>query len=435
MELDSLRRTGPPRPLSRIPRLPDSPEVEERRRDVSDGHGKRGRHDCVGGWHQRLYNSPSYRRILAYSPADLRKKSAFQQIHPDDRFKVLEAAREARSTGVGKKLEYRIRHRDGSWRVFESIASAIVDKNGEADKLVIVNRDITERKRSEQQLEHSSFHDPVTGLPNRRLFLDRLEHLFARAQRSPERRHAVVFVDLEGFKALNAAMGPAAGDQVIVEMGRRLGACLRHDDTLSRPQNEFLAMDAFPVTMGGDEFIILLEEVSDPSHAMRVARRILSAVAKPFTVEGREVQTSVSVGIALSAATHARAEDLLKDADVAMRRAKALGVSCCEVFDEAMHTRAINRLKLEGELREALAQEQFRVCYQPIIQLETKQIAGFEALLRWQHPEQGLISPYKFIDPAADTGLLVPAGKWLILETCKQSRAWEIGDSAMKGVT
>ena len=373
---------------------------------------------------RRLYNSPAYKRVLGYSAAELGETSSFEQIHADDRFKVLEAAREARSTGVGKKLDYRIRHKDGTWRVVESLANTIRNEKGEVTKLVIVTRDVTERKRAEEQLEHGSFHDALTGLPNRRLFLDRLQRLFARAQRSPERQYAVLFVDLDGFKVFNDTMGPAVGDQVIVEMGRRLGARLRHDDTVCRPQDESLR-DSVLSRMGGDEFTILLEEVTDPSHAMRAANRILSAVAEPFLVEGREVRTSASVGIALSKSTHERAEDLLQDADVAMRRAKAMGGSRCEVFDEAMHTRAVNRLKLEGDLREALEKRQFHVYYQPILDLETKKITTFEALLRWQHPEQGLISPDKFMDAAEDRGLLVSTGQWLILEACKQLRVWD----------
>ncbi len=374
---------------------------------------------------RRLYNSPSYKKILGYSAAELSETSSFEQIHQDDRFKVLEAAREARSTGVGKKLEYRIRHKDGGWRVLESMASTIRNEKGEVAKLVIVNRDVTDRKRAEEELERNFFYDALTGLPNRRLFLDRLQHLFARARRNPERQHAVLLVDLDGFKTFNDTMGQALGDRVIVEIGQRVGACLRHDDTVARPQFENSTMDAVLSRMGGDEFTILLEEVSDPSNAMRVAERILSAVAEPFLVEGREVRTSASVGIALSKPTHERAEDLLIDADVAMRRAKAMGGSRCEVFDEAVHTRAVNRLKLESELREALEKRQFRVHYQPIVRLETRQITGFEALLRWQHPEQGLISPEKFMAAAEDTGLLVSIGQWVILEACEQLRAWE----------
>jgi diguanylate cyclase (GGDEF)-like protein/PAS domain S-box-containing protein len=383
---------------------------------------------------RRLYNSPAYKRVLGYSAAELGQTSSFEQIHTDDRFKVLEASREARSSGVGKKLEYRIRHKDGTWRVVESLASTIRNEKGEVAKLVIVTRDVTERKRAEEQLEHGSFHDALTGLPNRRLFLDRLQRLFARAQRSPERQYAVLFVDLDGFKVFNDTMGPAAGDEVIVEMGRRLGARLRHDDTVCRGQDESVR-DSVLSRMGGDEFTILLEEVTDPSHAMRAANRILSAVAEPFLVEGHEVRTSASVGIALSKSTDELAEDLLQEADVAMRRAKAMGGSRCEVFDEAMHTRAVNRLKLEADLREALEKRQFRVYYQPIVHLETRQITGFEALLRWQHPEQGLISPDKFMEAAEDRGLLVSTGRWMILEACKQLRAWDTEIPAMEAVS
>jgi PAS domain S-box-containing protein len=176
---------------------------------------------------RRLYNSPAYKRVLGYSAAELGETSSFEQIHPDDRFKVLEAAREARSSGIGRKLDYRIRHKDGTWRILESVASAIRNEKGVVNKLVIVNRDVTERKRAEEQLEHNSFHDALTGLPNRRLFLDRLQHIFARAQRNPESHCAVLFVDLDGFKRINDSLTPTLGDQVIIEMGNRLAACLR----------------------------------------------------------------------------------------------------------------------------------------------------------------------------------------------------------------
>jgi diguanylate cyclase (GGDEF)-like protein/PAS domain S-box-containing protein len=372
----------------------------------------------------RLYNSPAYRRILGYSAAELGETSAFDQIHADDRFKVLEAAREARSTGIGRKLDYRIRHKDGTWRVLESIAGTIRDDKGEVSKLVIVNRDITERKRAEQLAEHNSLHDGLTGLPNRQLFLDRLQQLFERAQRNPACQYAVLFVDLDGFKVFNDSMGPASGDQILIEIGQRIDACLRSEDTIGRPQTAATG-NAILSRMGGDEFTILLEAINDPSDAMRIAERILSAVAIPLLVEGRELRTSASVGIAVSASTHTRAEDLLQDADVAMRRAKALGGSRSEVFDEAMHTRAVNRLKLEAELREAITQHQFRVFYQPIVRLNTREIVGFEALLRWHHPQQGLISPYHFIDAAEDSGLLFATGHWLILEACRQLQVWK----------
>jgi EAL domain-containing protein (putative c-di-GMP-specific phosphodiesterase class I) len=187
--------------------------------------------------------------------------------------------------------------------------------------------------------------------------------------------------------------------------------------------------------MGGDEFTILLEGMTDPSDAMRTSQRILSAVAGHFQVEGREVRTSASVGIALSTSVHENAEQLLQDADVAMRRAKALGGSRCEMFDEAMHTRAVNRLKLEAELRQAIAQDQFRLYYQPIVQLRSGRITGIEALLRWQHPGQGLISPDKFIAAAEDTGLLLATGHWVIREACQQLQRWMRESPAMQSVS
>src|ERR1022692_255942 len=200
---------------------------------------------------RRLYNSPAYKRVLGYTAAELGETSSFEQIHPDDRFKVLEAAREARSPGVGRKLDSRIRHKDGTWRVLESTATAIRDEKGDVVKLVIVNRDVTERKRAQEQLEHHSFHDALTGLPNRRLFLDRVRHLLARAKRNPDRQYAVLFVDLDRFKAFNHSWGAAVGDRAIVEMGQRLAACLRHDDTVCRPQDKS-TMETVLSRMGGD---------------------------------------------------------------------------------------------------------------------------------------------------------------------------------------
>src|SRR5271166_748384 len=183
---------------------------------------------------RRLYNSPAYKRILGYSAAELGETSAFEQIHADDRFKVLEAAREARETGVGKRLEYRIKHKDGSWRVLESVASAVRDDQGQVAKLVIVNRDITERKRAEEQLEHNLFHDALTGLPNRRLFLDRLQHRFAATQRDPGQSSALLLANLDHFKNFNETMGAGAGDQLLIEVGRRIAATLRSADTIAR---------------------------------------------------------------------------------------------------------------------------------------------------------------------------------------------------------
>lgn len=375
---------------------------------------------------RRLYNSPAYKRILGYSAAELGETSSFEQIHPDDRFKVLEAAREARENGIGQRLEYRIKHKDGSWRVLESMASTIRGSNGQVSKLVIVNRDITDRKRAEQQLEHNLFHDALTGLPNRRLFLDRLQRLFLHARRNTNHPYALLLANVDHFKAFNDAVTPKGGDHILAEIGRRIASCLRQDDTVARGEKAKQSAETVLSRLGGDEFAILLDGVSDPSDAMRVARRIQSAVAEPFFTESREVRVAMSIGIALGSDTQERPEDVLKDADVAMRRSKALGGSRCEVFDEGMHIRAEGRLKLEADLRTAMADRQFRVFYQPVVQLDSRRIVSFEALLRWQHPSQGLVSPYRFLETAEDTGLLVSIGHWLMLQACSQLREWEM---------
>jgi diguanylate cyclase (GGDEF)-like protein/PAS domain S-box-containing protein len=374
---------------------------------------------------RRLYNSPAYKRILGYSSEELGETSAFEQIHPEDRFKVLDAAREARETGIGRRLEYRIKHKDGSWRVFESVASVVRNQSGEVAKLVIVNRDITERKRAEQELEHNLFHDALTGLPNRRLFLDRLQRLFVQARRKPGQHCALLLANIDHFKVFNERLGTAAGDQILQELARRISNSLRQSDTVARDKAEVLAEPVLS-RLGGDEFTILLDAVSDPSDAMRAARRIQAAVAEPLCSGKHEMRASVSIGIALSTETHERPEDLLKDADIALRRAKALGGSRCEVFDEAMHTRAVGRLRLENDLQTAMAQRQFRVHYLPVVELNSRRVVSLEALLRWDHPSQGMISPYRFLEAAEDTGLLVSIGHWLTLQVCRQMREWDV---------
>jgi len=373
---------------------------------------------------RRLYNSPAYKRILGYSSAELGATSSFEQIHPEDRMRVLEGARQARETGIGKRMEYRVRHKDGSWRVLESEASAVRNAKGEVAKLVIVNRDITDRKRAEEKLEHNLFHDPLTGLPNRRLFLDRLHHSFVRAKRDPDRHYALLLANVDHFKVLNERLGTASGDQVLQEIARRVSACLRQQDTVARSAKDTVQ----PVLsrLGGDEFTVLLDAIGDPNDAMRVATRIHAAIAEPLFVEGQEVRISASVGIALGTPAHEQPEEMLKDADTAMRRAKALGGSRCEVFDEALHTRAIGRMRLEADLRTAITEHQFRVHYQPVMRLDTQQVVSLEALLRWEHPSQGLISPNRFLEAAEDTGLLVSIGHWLLLQSCRQLSEWEV---------
>ena len=377
---------------------------------------------------KRLYNSPSYEKVLGYSSKELAASGSLDQVHPEDRERVIEAAREARRTGVGKRLEYRMRHKDGNWRVLESTANAIRNRKGQVTQLVIVNRDITERKRMEEQLEHEAFHDALTGLPNRSLFLDRLQRAMDHSKRHPEFKFAVLFVDIQGLKIFNETMGHAAVDQLIIDISQRLKSRLRHDDTMSRstPTGD-LGQSRGTETlarMDGDRFTVLIEGIKAPSDPMRVAIRIQESLAAPFTANGVDAFTSASIGIALSAPLYEKPGEMLRDADIAMCRAKARRESGCEVFDTEMHALVVRRLKVETELRKAIEHEDLRVFYQPIIELSTGKIAGVEALVRWWHNESEMVGPGDFIEVAEETGLIVPIGRWVMKEACRQAHAW-----------
>jgi len=376
---------------------------------------------------QRLYNSPAYQRILGYSQEEL-AGSSLRQIHPDDRARVCEAAEKALITGRGERLEYRIRHKDGSWRVLESTASAIRGAKGETEGLVVVNRDITERKRAEELLAHNAFHDGLTNLANRTLFLDRLGRALATSRRHADFKFAVLFIDIDGFKLFNDSLGHAAGDALLVQIARRLTACLRHADTVSRPQpgekEDASLSDNTLARPGGDEFTVLAEELRDPSDAIRVVQRIQERLALPFDVDGHEIVITASIGIAFSSSNSSEAEDILRDAEIAMYRAKHTGKARCEVFDNAMHAGALKRLQLETDLRRAVEQGEFRVYYQPIVSLQNGRIVGFEALTRWQSP-RGLVMPNDFIPLADETGIILAINRQLLPEACKQLLSWQ----------
>jgi PAS domain S-box-containing protein len=378
----------------------------------------------VDGTGKRIYNSPAYHHVLGYSAEELKTTSSIEQIHPDDRQRVLEAAHKARSTGQGQTLEYRIRHKDGSWRILESTASAIRNAKGETEKLVIVNRDISERKRAEEMLAHNAFHDGLTNLPNRALFLDRLQRALVLSKRHTDYKFAVLFIDIDEFKVFNDSLGPKVGDEVLVQIGKRLTASLREVDTIARPQQSLSSKDDTLARLGGDEYTILLEDIRNPSDVIRVAERLQSRLAIPFAVQGYEIVVNASVGIALSTATCDHAEDLLRDANIAMYRAKRAGKARCEVFDIAMHDGAVRRLKLETELRKGLELGEFRTHYQPIVSLKTGRITGFEALTRWQRGER-LLAPAEFIAVADETGLIIPMNRLLLREACEQLCSWQ----------
>ena len=375
----------------------------------------------------RLYNSPAYEKMLGYGAAELASTSSLDQVHPDDRARVLQAAEKAYATGRGESLEYRIRHKDGSWRVLESTSNAIPGQNGETKGLVIVNRDITERKRAEALLEHRAFHDGLTNLPNRALFLDRLERAIAVSHRHNDFRFAVLFIDIDEFKVFNDSLGHSAGDDLLIQIARRLTACLRGADTVTRPrpgeQSQLSIGENTLARPGGDEFVVLAEELRDPSDAIRMAKRIQERLAIPFGVSGHEIVITASIGIAFSGGTATNASDVLRDAEMAMYRAKDAGKARCEVFDSAMQDDAVKRLQLETDLRKALELNEFRVHYQPLVSLTTGKIVAFEALSRWQRP-QGIVMPGEFIAVADEIGLILPMNRQLLHDACLQLRRW-----------
>jgi PAS domain S-box-containing protein len=377
---------------------------------------------------QRLYNSPAYQNILGYGPEELAATSSMDQIHPGDRARVLEASVKTRITGRGERLEYRIRHKDGSWRFLESTSSPIRNPKGETDGLVIVNRDVTERKRAEERLAHQSFHDGLTDLPNRSLFLDRLQRVITTSRRHSDFKFAVLFIDIDEFKVFNDSLGHAAGDNLLRQIAERLTASLRGDDTISCPlgvgEAEPFGGESTLARPGGDEFTLLLEELHDPSDAIRVAERVQQRLAIPLSFNAQEIVLSVSIGIAFGSNGTADAQDVLRDAEIAMYRAKSTGKARCEVFDHAMHAGAIKRLQLETDLRKGLELNQFRVYYQPIVSLHGGQIVGFETLSRWQRPE-GLVMPGEFITVADESGIILPINRQLLYEACQQLRSWQ----------
>src|SRR6266403_98932 len=269
--------------------------------------------------------------------------------------------------------------------------------------------DITEGKVS----------DPLTGLPNRLLFIDRVGRLIKHTKRRKDQLFAVLFLDLDGFKMINDSMGHLIGDQLLLGVAKRLEKCLRSSDTVARLGETFTV-----ARLGGDEFTVLLDDIKDPSDAKRAAERMMKALASPFILGGKEVFTSVSIGIALSNSAYEQPEDILRDADTAMYRAKSLGKARYELFDADMRASVMARLQLETDLRHALERGEFRNFYQPIVALVSGEIAGFEALLRWQHPTRGLLGPIEFIPVAEETGLIRELGWWNLREACRQISEW-----------
>jgi diguanylate cyclase (GGDEF)-like protein/PAS domain S-box-containing protein len=358
------------------------------------------------------YVSPVVERILGYKPEDGIGRNAFQPpiMHPDDADRVREVfAGLIGSPGSEATIDFRLRHADGRWVQVEAISKNLLyDPN--IGGIVVNYRDITERKTFEERLKHQAFHDPLTGLPNRALFMNRLGHALIRAGRR-EKMAAVLFLDLDNFKLINDSLGHEAGDRLLVSVVERLRRCVRAEDTAAR--------------FGGDEFTILLEDVRDASDAVRVADQITRNLSAPFSLESREVYVTTSIGIALGTSGNERPTDLLRNADVALYSAKASGSATYEVFDPFMNIAALERLDLEADLRKAIERGEFAVHYQPQLELSTGRIAGWEALMRWMHPERGPISPLAFLPVAEETGLIVQIGSLVLEEACRQAAEWQ----------
>jgi diguanylate cyclase (GGDEF)-like protein/PAS domain S-box-containing protein len=353
--------------------------------------------------------NPSMLEMFGYTREELLTMPVVQlYAKPQDRARY---QKEIEKVGSIRQHEIKLKRKDGT--ILDCLKTATVQR-GDDGTIVgyqAIIHDISARKRTEEQLTYSAFHDALTGLPNRSLFMDRLERIVRASKRRGNHKFAVLFLDLDRFKIVNDTMGHAVGDALLKAVARRLEAALRVEDTVAR--------------LGGDEFAIILDSIRDASDGTRVAERIIQSLSLAFTLDDVQVHTAGSVGIALSYAGGDSAENLLRDADAAMYRAKTGGRGRYEVFDPMQHTEAVAQLQIEADLRRALQAREFFLHYQPVVDIQADRLAGFEALLRWQHPIRGLVPPTEFIAIAEETGLITQIGWWVIEAACRQMHAWE----------
>jgi diguanylate cyclase (GGDEF)-like protein/PAS domain S-box-containing protein len=357
-----------------------------------------------------LYQSGALRTLVGYDPADTIGKSVYDLIHRDDVEVVREAIRRV-VDGLQSHapIEFRMRHRDGVWRTFESLGTNCLG-NPHIGGVVFNSRDVTDRKVIQQRIQHLAYHDNLTGLPNRSLLQDRLQHSIARAERAG-RKVAVLFIDLDNFKNINDTLGHDVGDELLRQVSRRLTECVRLEDTIAR--------------QGGDEFIVLLDSLDDSRGASVVAQKVLNSLRQPFVLGGGEQHVSGSVGIALYPEDGKDAQTLMKNADTAMFHGKSLGKNTYQYFTPQMNIAVKRRMTLESALRRAVMQKDFVLNYQPQINLETGEIIAVEALVRWKTEDSGTVMPGDFIPLAEETGLINEIGEWVLREGCRQAREWQ----------
>jgi diguanylate cyclase (GGDEF)-like protein/PAS domain S-box-containing protein len=376
-----------------------------------------GSNDGLWDWDvrgNRVYYSERWKAQLGYSPEEIsdRPEEWISRLHPDD----VERARAAIAQHLDGRMpllevEVRVRHQDGRWRWMLVRGAAIRGPYGAVTHVAGSQTDITDRKQSEEKVAHDALHDTLTGLPNRSLFFDRLQQAMAFLQRRVDHRYAVLFLDIDRFKTVNESLGHPAGDQLIGRVAKRIVACVRPGDTVAR--------------LGGDEFGVLIEDFSDSEEPMRTAERIHEALAAPYDLDGTEVFANASIGIAMGFPGYSKPEDVMRDADAAMYRAKDLGRGRHAIFHPSMHADARAALQLETDLRRALDRGgELRLTYQPIVSLATGLVAGCEALVVWDHPTRGVIPPGDFIPAAEENGLVVPLGRWALLQGCTDCKAW-----------
>ena len=379
----------------------------------------RGANDGLWDWNvesNEMLFSPRWSSLLGQGEVERRgsPEDWWRRIHPEDLVRVQEEVRShLDGESASFESEHRMVHDDGRCLWVLSRGEATRDfVTGKPTRLAGSLTNITKQKLAENRLRHDALHDELTGLPNRAMFMEHLGRVLARTRRSTsDHRFAVLFLDFDRFKRINDSLGHLVGDQLLVAVTRRLGGCLRPGDTVAR--------------LGGDEFIILLERVGDVADATYVAERIHQALREPFQLSAMEVFITASVGIAMGSERYERTEDILRDADTAMYRAKAAGRARHEVFGEEMHARAIEQLRLETELRRAVSRQEFRLLYQPIVSLRDKTIVGIEAFTRWDHPTRGLLAPATFLSIAEESGLIDTIGWWVFREACLQMPRWQ----------